>query len=565
MVLFRVLSAALFASSFFASHTLFCDNGQDETVPVPELLKPQETKEEPSKSTNTIVYDSSWIDSGFMNDTGVNRGLPRYFNGLELAGYLRMRMNYFRNPHLGTYVPGKNLRTSNFLPDRSFIDGQTFETDPETNPAFNNFGANMRLRLDPTIHISQTMRVRTTVDVLDNQLLGSNPGSPHGFMALSQVPPASSIIVRRAWAEARFPASELRFGRMPFHFGLGILYNSGEEITSDYHDTIDGILFSSRIGEVYVTPGYSIAYSAPHAPGGRYPQESSALTHVFLLSLVKRDSEFLMNLKREEGNPILNYGLLTSYRRQYLDYNTTTVKRNAHIGLGSLWAAFGYKTFHIETELAGVFGKYTSYPDDLIVKTPDKRDMWLLSGGVALESRYGFLEDRLQLGLDAGLASGQNGPGFGIHEDKTAEAGDIDGAKIPGANKYKTNFKFNPGYGVDLLLHREILGTVASTAYFKPHLTYFFSRNFGLRGDVITTLAPFKSNTAGNSNWLGVELDGNAFIRADNGMYFSLAYGLLFPLEGLNHRKERLTTQEYADFGTASTAQTLQLYFGLTF
>ena len=557
----------------------------EEATSTPELLPPPDFKEAqtPKATNHTIVYDSSWKEGGFFNDTGVNKGLPRYLNALDLSGYLRTRFNYFRNASLGTYVPELKFGTSNFLPNLSFVD-QT-DITKEANPTDNNFGANMRLRVDPTINISQTMRVRSTIDILDNLVLGSTPsalGIPD-VLSMSQNPPLkSSLLVKRAWAEATFPVGDLRFGRMPFHFGLGILYNSGDEITSDYGDTIDGIMFSTRINDLYVSPGYSIAYTGPIGRGGGFygkrdaedgqlrPLDPSSLTHVFLLSLLKRDSEFVQNQKREAGEVIFNYGLLTSYRRQYIDAQVEIdkpVKRNAHIGVGSLWSAFSYKTFHMEAEASGIWGKYTAHPEDSPQLLPSKADVWLLQGGAALESRYGFLDDRLQLGLDAGLASWQSGPGFGIREGskQNPELGDSDGNKMTNAEKYKTNFKFNPAYGVDLLLHREVLGTVASTVYFKPHLAYFFSRNCGIRGDVITTLAPDKSNTPGNSNWLGVEVDGNAFLRADNGMYFSLAYGLLFPLSGLSHRKERLTTQQYDNFGTPKVAQTVQAFFGLTF
>ena len=129
----------------------------------------------------------------------------------------------------------------------------------------------------------------------------------------------------------------------------------------------------------------------------------------------------------------------------------------------------------------------------------------------------------------------------------------------------KTNFTFNPAYNIDLLLYREVLGGISGSYYFKPHVSYFFSRNFGLRGDAISSFALMKSNTSGNSNLLGVELDASAFLRTENGFYFSLAYGVLFPLKGLDHAREKLESGLYSTFGTAQVAQTLQFYLGLLF
>ena len=247
------------------------------------------------------------------------------------------------------------------------------------------------------------------------------------------------------------------------------------------------------------------------------------------------------------------------------DNKLILVKRDGHVGMGSLWTALSYKTFHIEAEFAGIWGKYrTGEKNDLLAEASQTspESVWLLQGGIALESRYGFLDDRLQVGLDAGIASAQSGPGFGIQEQR----GDAESPKIS-TSKYKSNFKFNPAYTVDLLLYKEVLGGISGTYYFKPHVSYFFSRNFGLRGDVISSFALEKSNTSGNSNLLAVELDASAFLRTENGFYFSLAYGILFPLPkgGLDYTTAALTGSQHKLYGTARVAQTLQLYLGLLF
>lgn len=190
-----------------------------------------------------------------------------------------------------------------------------------------------------------------------------------------------------------------------------------------------------------------------------------------------------------------------------------------------------------------------------------------MQGGAALQSKYGFLNDRLQFGLDGGIASSQPGAGFGIREGvkKNPQEGDADGQKLPADRNFKTNFKFNPAFTVDRLLYREVLGGISGSYYFKPHLSYFFSRNFGVRGDALTALALDKSNTSGNSNWLGLELDANAFMRTESGFYFQLGYGILFPFKGLDHRRGVIPAALFETFGDAKIAQTVQAFFGVTF
>ncbi|HXW53993.1 MAG TPA: TIGR04551 family protein [Myxococcota bacterium] len=606
-----------------ASLTAMAENQESTSeAPIPELppevSKPEGDVLEKSDAANSVV--------NFETSGTTSRGT---LNALDLAGYFRTRFSYFRNGHLGTYIPELKRGTSLMPPNLSLFNKSQSRSDEDSNentinPTQHNYSANMRLRVNPTINVSEVVRVKGTVDVFDNLVLGStpsylagrgmpNPSWPHSGMSLSQNAPMAgintwqgAISVKRAWAEADFPIGELRFGRMPFHFGLGILYNSGNDITSDYGDQVDGISFTTRFFDHFVTPSYHIAYTGPVVRGGgflnadnfpsyylpgeagqRRPLESGDLTHVFSLTYIRKESDFITAKKREEGRSIFNYGIFASYRRQFLDsqayavdgvdldaQKNKLVKRDSHVGLGSLWGAFSYGTFHIEAEAAGIWGSYQiGEKNDSLAKNDDnsvlsKRNVWLLQGGVALESRYGFLSDRLQVGLNSGWASSQSGPGFGLREGSknNPKPGEGDGRKLSEESKYKTNFRFNPAYTVDLLLYREVLGGISGTFYIKPHVSYFFSRNFGLRGDVISAIATDKSNTTGNSNWLGVEADASAFFRTDSGFYFQLAYGVLVPLKGLNHQAlGDIDAQHLKHFGEAKVAQTLQAFIGVTF
>lgn len=615
MTLFRI---AVLSILLFGLHSIPTIAEKSAAIPeLPTTVEVDETAKE-NHDTQVITYDDSKINLGFFSNTSANQGYARFLNAFQISGYLRTRYSYFRDPHLRTYIPSLGRGTSNFLPNLTAYDNND---DNDLNPAQNNFSGNMRLRLDPTINVSETMRVRATVDLFDNMVLGStpsymagsgvNPSVPVSMMAMSQHAPTAGInsltgafALKRAWAEASFPIGELRFGRMPFQWGLGLLYHSGDNIDADYGDQMDGIAFSTRVFEHYLTPGYFIAYTGPHARGGgfssaanfpnylvqselgqRYPLEAKDLTHVFTLSLLKRTSDFLTHQKLEEGNAIFSYGLFTSFRMQSLDSQNFSpslssgmaskiVKRDGKVGLLSFWSAFSWGTFHTEMEFAGMWGKYQigEKNADLLAHNEGgaaltKQDIWLLGGGFAFESKYGFLSDRLQIGLDGGWASAHSGPGFGLREgsNDNPKSGFADGRKSP-EKGYKTNFKFNPGYTVDLLLYKEILGGISGTYYVKPHLAYFFNRNFGVRSDVIASFAQNKANTTGDNHFLGVELDGTTFLRTDSGFYFSLAYGILFPLKGLNHQpSNEITPKDLATFGNAKIAQTLQVYLGLSF
>ena len=93
------------------------------------------------------------------------------------------------------------------------------------------------------------------IDLLDNLVLGSTPQgfySRLGFDEGTQVPPergstsfTDSVVVKRAWGEYTTPLGELRFGRMPDHWGLGMLYNAGDGYDDDYQSTIDRFLVTT--------------------------------------------------------------------------------------------------------------------------------------------------------------------------------------------------------------------------------------------------------------------------------------------------------------------------------
>lgn len=527
---YSLLIFALFGVTVFA---------QKVDSPIPKLPPKEEGSTKKLNNNinapgSVISFDSDKISSSNFYDNKFNLGLSPYLNAVELNGYLRFRAQYFRNAHLKTYIPELKRGTSKFIPNETLFN----KMDDGENPNQNSFSTNMRLRLNPTINVSEVVRIKGSVDFFDNLVLGTFSKS------FSQSP----INVKRAWAEADFAIGSLRFGRMPKAWGLGLLYHSGDGINSDHGDQVDGIEFSFRVMDHFLTTGYNISYVGPIARGGntdgqRYPLDSGDMGHVLSFSLLKNHSEFITNKRKQDGRAIFNYGLFSSYNWQPLDsenyehdsdnidleaYSKNLIRRNAHVGTLSLWADFSLGNFNIAAEAVGVWGK----------KNIKDKDTWLLQGGMALESNIKFLNDRLHFGIDAGLASSMD----------------------------NSDFKFNSAYTVDMLMYKEVLGGISNTFYVKPHLAYFLNRNFGFKGELITSFAIDKENTSGKSNLLGAELDLSSFLRTENGFYFQLSYGMLFPLKGLDHQKtSKITSKHMETFGNASLAQSLQAYVGVVF
>jgi uncharacterized protein (TIGR04551 family) len=168
--------------------------------------------------------------------------------------------------------------------------------------------------------------------------------------------------------------------------------------------------------------------------------------------------------------------------------------------------------------------------------------------GFAVEGSYAFLNDTLVIGGGAGYASGDDAPGFGIRPGannfQPTRKGDFDGRQFGSQHPDGTtdntieNFRFNPDYRVDMLMFREVMGTVTDAVYIKPSVTYYLPlEGLGVRGEAIAAVAQYASSTPGNSNLLGAEFNGHLFYKSEDGFYGGFTYAFLLPLAGFNHAK----------------------------
>ncbi|MBW1872841.1 MAG: hypothetical protein JRJ19_12295, partial [Deltaproteobacteria bacterium] len=212
-------------------------------------------------------------------------------NVLDLHGYLRLRGDLNDGADLGL-----NHRAYPVASDRGvfypqFPKSATGRTDTLAN-------ANMRFRLEPTINISEDVRIMAQIDILDNLILGSTPDGfpmnqyfPLVVFSQGQNPPVAginslrdSIVVKRAWGEVMTPVGLLRFGRMPSDWGLGLLandggpshYDNGPLVTRpdrfsrvgqcfdcDYGSTADRIMFATKLFGHYIVPAVDFTSEGP--------------------------------------------------------------------------------------------------------------------------------------------------------------------------------------------------------------------------------------------------------------------------------------------------------------
>lgn len=592
----------------------------------------------------------------------------------EIHGFFRTRAELFQNFSLGRHNSSFQGNDSQYLWPQPLDESYTIlgsggangvravPVCGSTSPANINCydktesGANVRLRLDPEIDISDNLRIVSEVDLLDNLVLGSTPDSyaiqpatnpttsgatsttsptgyqsagynayaPVSFFTTTQgVPTAgvnssiNSIDVHRVWGEYMTPVGQLRFGRMPSQWGLGMVDNAGDGIDSDYQTTVDRIMFVTGVKslDLYFGGAWDFVSTGPTAlPGattgpiwdvyGGQPYNTCNLCNVdeWAAWIARKTNPDLQRLSLARGDVVLNGGVYTKFRKQYIDVNSTLAaaetpqtinpstssitdleSRQAWAVTPDLWVQLLWRKLRVEAEAAMIWGEIGNLPglQATIANPIDIREF-----GVAAQAEYRALEDKLDLNFGFGYASGDpwaNNPSYG-------QSSQGEGALQPAGSGVQSNsgvqseftngpistFRFHPDYRVDLIFFRNILTRVEGAYYFRPSVDYDFLRHsdgekLGGGAAVIYSGASQFVQTPGHSRDLGLELDAQLYYQSKDGslnddpskiggFYAMLQYGVFFPFAGLDY----LGTFPGLDT-SLSAAQIVRLFLGIIF
>jgi uncharacterized protein (TIGR04551 family) len=550
------------------------------------------------------LIEEASLDSSLDGWTDRQSERPPTYPRFDHHGYFRFRADVFWNGHLGLSldvldgvvddtVTADNVISSTAIPAplrESWVNNQgnspffAATNGNASNDARTLASANIRFRYQPTLHISQSMRIHATFDVLDNVVLGSTPDFspnlqrpdvPLVAFATSQGSPTAgingfkdSVAVKEAYAEWQ-PAFLLRAGRMASHWGLGIIANGGKGIDDDYGDYADRVLLGLKLYGVYVFAAYDFVYSglttdSHHGLFGQ-PMDlgtdddvKQAVLAVFQRPLSAEEKAQREVSYREKFEPIFDWGFYGVFRSQRWDYqqddynywygiwnpadayddgggggysddnygSVYLVDRDAWAFVPDLWFRYMqrfdyFSGLRIELEAAGVFGDFR-YSDDATTTSKKKLQQF----GFALEAEYDWKE--LTIGLNTGMATGDDSPGFCM---TTTCIRDGDQADLE-----VTNFKFDRNYHVDLLMFREMIGTVTKSLYVKPYIAYDLFDSvedaLGARLDIVYghSLSPESLDSKDPS--LGLEFDLSLFYEEKGRFNLDLQSGLMIPFAG---------------------------------
>ena len=495
----------------------------------------------------------------------------------QLNGYLRGRSYLFHNLNLGRYEGTSGPKSPFFIPYSEY--GQSGKLADDGNAAScaqrnnkncrtsNLTSADMRLRLEPTINVSEWVRVKAQIDVFDNLVLGSTPQSfavngsastgaltsAYGQTVSQQAPEGgqnavfSSIRAKRAWAEVRTPWAELRFGRMPSQWGMGMLMNNGDCLDCDYGVNADRVMVATKLWGHFFAFMWDWVASGPttqllnaqQGQGVFYSADTIDNVSQWSLVMGKMDKPEELKEKIDKGRIVLNYGGYFTYRQQawaqktnvtadtsqtYQTLQDNLSPRHAKAFIGDVWFRTNWKKLHLELEGALIAGTIGNLSDQYLNV---KGSTQLVSGGMAFKGDYKLLHDALKIYLEVGYASGDS------NEDPNAQLNYNFASPAPTDNRMH-HFAFDPDYHVDLILFRRILGTVNNAAYYKAGVSYDVLDNFTARADVMYAMAANPIAYPGNSYNLGLEIDASLMYRNEaDGFYAGLSYGVLFPFDAL--------------------------------
>ncbi len=520
---------------------------------------------------------------------------------LELNGYFRFRWDLFNNMNMG--LPYDPTHYYLWLGNAA---GGIDHNGTQTS-------GNMRLRVDPTFNVSEQVRIRATIDFLNNVVLGSTPVGPNynniAYWANGQVPPtagqnwfSNAVEVQRIWAEVQTPVGLLSFGRMPAQWGMGIYENAGNGIDSDYGDNVDRIQFAIPIGMVLggisIIPYYDW-YSAGLVYAGMpngigQPVNSSTGDDVGAIGIriTREDAPDQQKRKLDKGVASINYGLLFNYRGQSLGVTglslqspvpayTALVQRNASAATFDLFGRLATKRFELDAEAIGIFGSIgnVSFTPEVPVGPENIRQF-----GGALRAKGKLGESaKFTLGGEVGAATPGSGPGMGVYPGRSCNysppqnpnntppvypscaptAGTFDGQQYPAIGSGSIdNYRFNPAYQVDLILWHQLIGTVTNGWYVKPTFRWDILEGLNLHAQVVYSQAFNAAATpSGVNRPLGVEFDLGVKYQSDDGFVFFLDYGLLKGLSGLDMRSSATSPV----VSPAGVAQNVHAGLGIVF
>lgn len=491
----------------------------------------------------------------------------------EHHGYFRTRLTAFGNYDLNTRgtspVPA---------PLDSEQRGNATQDNIDAKDSDALLGGNLRFRYSPTIHISETVRVTGTFDILDNLVMGTTPNGlranwgSDAFFTFNGAEPVNAdtigknaVTVKALYGEADTIIGTFRAGRIPAHWGLGIVYNDGgvykrdEQILKgqgwscldcDSSDAVDRVEWRIRdpffdalyldFSWDFVNSGLASYNLSQDSLGQSFDLSDNDDVLQFTLSVFDRpisqqEVDERYHALFESRQWTADWGVMFSYRKQSIaadpsaqqtnDGASSTYdmyKKDAEAYVVDLWGRFFVPfpkdvLLRLEAEFVGVFGSVERDTGS------DGKKRNIAQVGFAFEGGVQWRD--LTTGLKTGVAWADNMvySGHSIIEQ-------LDAVPIGSI------LRFDPNYTVDTIMFRELMGGINNAWYINLNGEYKFpiqmpqtTMSLGARLDLMTAIAIEKDATPGESRWYGFEGNVKLFYDESDRFRFEIGAGIFVP------------------------------------
>ncbi|QDG49910.1 TIGR04551 family protein [Persicimonas caeni] len=489
-------------------------------------------------------------------------------------------------------------------PVDEFVSPNPETTDPVEEEADTLWTTDMRLRLEPTINITEALRLHIEADIFDNVVLGTQYDNPDFFGVANGVEDRPPVIrVNEAWGEVDAFFGTLRAGRMDDPWGLGIFSDSGDCLDCSVENPIDRVAFTTQIWEVYTrltvdfpSEGLTtepLLFAGQAYDIGQADDVDQYTISIFRKPVTREDRELQAHRLEVEKKPVFNGGVYFTYRNQSGFFSPSTaagqdvgetealdqgllVYRGMELYVPDVWFEMLYNPepdmlVRLALEGVGVFGSVDNSTREAVGVTDNDQSVNCFDDdersnneqvcssqgtgaeresvskditefGLALESEL-YFGGPVRFGLNGGFATGGPEANWGFTVDNNGNIVPANGAGLD-------FYRFNPNYHVDLILFREVIGTVTNAYYGNPWAQIRFletpSSRMELQFDAIVSAAMDSAGTPsaiiedgesveGNS-MLGLELDAaTRYIETDH-FRAEIEGGILFPFSGLGAR-----------------------------
>ena len=485
----------------------------------------------------------------------IQQGKPvKYF---ELYGYFNVANIFTYNMKLNNNNP--------YMRDRKTINSIYTDEEGNRSPSGTNNEsvlnwAWLKLHLEPVINIAETMEIHTKLSIFGNTAMGADnyeiDKKENGLMRDAQLSTSANIVFEGLWGVFDTPIGQLKIGRMPFHWGLGILYSDGNKFNSlSSGNYLDRIQLTIPILGFKLIPAFDIASTGFLDKYHDYFIDSTQKDDGFNVSLMftmQEDDPAVLENKLLNEKTVVEVGAMVMFSwknnasgewdKDFEPDNSRDdqfIKDNrlyAYTGQGAklwkldAWLNLHYKSFSFKTELAFLTGSIGK------IRIEDGRDKSVKTQmvGWAADMELRVIPKKFHLGLLTGIASPDDAdyvqsdswdtPGLSVNNSSTK------------GDQTVENFRFNKDYNFNSALWNQFLGRFTAGYYASLTGTYFFLDDLKGYIGATYTMALKKNNSLGGE---GLPNAVEPFVGIDyankSGMRLGTRYQIGIPLAGLDN------------------------------